>query len=185
MSVSHTHEIEFTMLLKIKILLAAGAIGAFIGKLIQPIADFLFMETGFFGLLTIVIVVNMAVGVVKHWKQNELDFREFALGTIEVVFICGAGFSLFLAIGNIEGLKGTEIGQWFLLLGRITVILYPAGTAFKNMHYITNGRFPSHGFMKRLKRFETTGNIKSLKNNPENPDLPYGELEDQEQKQKL
>jgi hypothetical protein len=161
-----THEIDFTMVLKIKILIAASSIGAVLGKLIQPLSDFLLEEKGFFFLLTIAIVVNMCAGIVKHWKASQLDFKEFIIGTLEVVFICGAGFSLFLAIANIEGVSNTDIGEWFLLLGRITVILYPAGSAFKNMHYITNGRFPSHGFMKRLKKYEKTGNIKSFKNDP-------------------
>jgi len=155
-----THEIDFKMYIKIAMLLAVSSIGAVIAKIFQPLADFLFEESGFFFLLFIAIMVNMAVGVYKHWKARELDFKEFYLGTLQVVFVCGAGFALFMAIATLEGIHKTDIGEWFMLLGRVTVILYPAGSAFKNLHYITDGRFPPIGFMNRLKKFEKTGEIK-------------------------
>ena len=44
---------------------------------------------------------------------------------------------------------------------------YPLGSASVNLHKVTNGAFPPSGLLKKIKNFEKTGDLESLKEKTE------------------
>ena len=57
--------------------------------------------------------------------------------------------------------------SYFSVLVQLMVILYPSATALTNMSVVTGGKFPPSGLLKKIKNFEKTGDLDSLKQKTE------------------
>ena len=131
--------------------LVASPIFATFALLIAPIRRMLNNEKDFFVLLTLALLIDLFIGMVKYIKLKKFCFKDLVTGLIVKVMVSYGGIILFLSFAVLEEGWASE---WFTLVARFTVLLYPAGSAFANMYVITNGRFPPISFMKKLKSFE-------------------------------
>jgi len=52
---------------------------------------------------------------------------------------------------------------YFKVMIKLMVLLYPLSSALVNMSKVTNGAFPPSGLLKKIKNFEKTGDLESLK----------------------
>lgn len=62
--------------------------------------------------------------------------------------------------------SGEFLAEYFSLMARLMVFIYPAGSALMNCSIITNGKFPPTAFMKRIMNFNKDLDIKKLTNEP-------------------
>lgn len=119
--------------------------------LLKPLKDMVYNELSFFSILTMAIIIDLIIGGLKYWKINMFSFSQLVVGLIIKVTVAFGGITLFLAFKSLDPGIAAE---WFALVAKFTVLLYPAGSAFTNMYILTNGRFPPIGLMKRLDSFD-------------------------------
>ena len=123
------------------------SLSAFIAPLRKLVSD----ELSFFSVLTMALLIDLVIGIIKYWKLSQFSFREMVTGLIIKVAVAYGGMLIFLSF---QSLDPGIAADWFGLLAKFTVLVYPAGSAFANMYVITAGRFPPIAFMKKLKDFD-------------------------------
>lgn len=136
--------------------------------IITPIKLLLESEKDFFVMLTMAIIIDLIVGIMKYIKLHKFSFKDMVLGLIVKVVVGYGGMMLFLAFASLED---GWVSEWFLLMAKFTILLYPAGSTLANMYVLTDKRFPPISFMKRLKAFDavlTPSVIREIKNEDEN-----------------
>jgi len=114
------------------------------------------------------IIADHLLGSIKHFFYDK-DFSLKKNGTgllIKVGMVVIGGF-LF------EGLKvivdhDSILKDYLIIVTRLIVFLYPAGSAFGNMSVITNGKIPPKAFMDKVGNFQKNLNPKELTNKDEN-----------------
>ena len=109
----------------------------------------------------ILVMSDMFTGLWKHWKNKTISFRDFALKTIEKVFVSFVGLSIFSAFALSFAHDGF-IEKYLILFGQISVSVYIGGSALTNLYVISSGKFPPVAFMERLKNFNKDGSIDNL-----------------------
>lgn len=138
-------------LLKLSQSFEGASILATISLFIKPLKDMVYNELSFFSVLTLAIIIDLLVGSMKYWKLNQFSFRKLLTGLLIKVIVAYGGILLFLTFATLDpGIAA----QWFALVAKFTVLLYPSGSAFVNMYILTDGKFPPIGFMKKLDTFE-------------------------------
>lgn len=117
----------------------------------KPILEILDNQIDFFAILSVALIIDLVIGVIKYLKLSQFSFKKMLLGLITKVMVSYGGMLMFMLFASLdEGL----MAQWFMLVAKFTVLLYPTGSAFANMFIVTNGKFPPVGFMRKLKSFE-------------------------------
>jgi phage-related holin len=143
-------------------LLTSAAISFFAEFVLKPMGQFLNTEANFFGLLFGALVIDWFVGMYKHWINRTFDAEKMVTKLVKRVIVTVFGIIAFMLFESVEGIHGTDVGDYFLVFGRVTVLLYPIISIFENMHYVTGGKFPPVGFMRRTRKYNESGNIKDL-----------------------
>lgn len=111
------------------------------------------------------IILDHALGSILHlFYKKDFTFKKNISGlVIKIGLVLIVGF-LFEGINYIvEG--ESAIKQYLMILLRLLVFMYPAGSAFVNSSIITGGKFPPSGFLKKLAKFQENLNIKEFKEN--------------------
>jgi hypothetical protein len=138
-------------LLKLWHALIVSPVLATMALFITPLKTLFESEGDFFVILTMALLIDLLVGVAKYLKLNKFSFKDMVLGLIIKVLVAYGGLLIFLSFASLEN---GWISEWFMLVSRFTILLYPAGSALANMYVLTEGSFPPISFMKRLKSFE-------------------------------
>lgn len=102
------------------------------------------------------IVIDHVLGSFYHafikrdftWKRN------FTGIAIKVSLVIMVGF-IFEGLNHITKMD-SFLQEYLIIVTRVSVFLYPAGSALMNSAEITGGVFPPLGWMDWLKRFNTT-----------------------------
>jgi hypothetical protein len=124
---------------------------ATIALYVNPISEMFDDEKSFFVMLTTALIIDLIMGVMKHLKLNQFSFRNLVLGLIVKVLVAYCGAVLFFSFA---GLEDGWLAEWFKLVAKFTVLVYPTGSAVSNMYVITGGRFPPVSFMRKLDTFK-------------------------------
>lgn len=107
------------------------------------------------------ILTDWVVGIIKHLKNKDFSVGKNAMGlTIKIGMAVFAG-GLFEALPYFMGNNDT-VSDILLIITRLTVFLYPAGSAWVNMANITNGKFPPVGWLNRVSKFNESLDINAL-----------------------
>lgn len=120
-----------------------------------------FTENKQFGtFLSIAILVNMVVGVVKHLKYRTFDFKLFFSRNFMMVFVV---CTVYIMLEMLRYTAGDNIaGEIFRVLIQVTTLMYPASKVFKNSYILSNGKYPPEFIMQRLYNFEKNGDLNDL-----------------------
>jgi hypothetical protein len=111
----------------------------------------------------VAIFFDYLFGVVKHLKLKTFSWKQNGLGLlIKVGMAVGAGI-LYEAIPYFLGEKNI-VSDSLLIVMRLSVFMYPAGSCWMNMYVVTNETFPPIGWIDRIKNFNKNLNINELKN---------------------
>lgn len=130
--------------------------------IIERLSEWTLANAVYIGWVLWAILVDWIVGVWVHLKRGDFSWGKNALGlTLKIGMALFAG-SLFEALPYF--LKHDNIvSQILLIVTRLAVFLYPAGSAFTNMAEITNGKFPPVGLFKRINMFNNDLDLKAFK----------------------
>ena len=142
---------------------------------------------------TLAITFSPLTYVVEHlmdWSIANQDYIVLVLGAIAIDHILGTlvhffikrDFSIKINIHGILIKLGLVVAMGFLFEGlnniikedsfiksyltivlRLTVFLYPAGSAFVNSSIITRGKFPPIGWINKVKKFSENLDLNEMK----------------------
>lgn len=146
-----------------------------LGVLISPIAFITdaFVKWGIANMAYITfvlgaIVIDHALGTWKHLKvDKDFTVKENIKGLFVKLIIVILGAYLFEGINHIVE-KDSVVKDYLLIVMRLIVFLYPAGSAFGNMSIFTNGKFPPKKWIDRLNSFQENLNPNDLGGKKEN-----------------
>ena len=97
---------------------------------------------------------------------KDFTFKGNLKELITKLSIISMGFIILSVINKV--LEPIEFFKsYFSVLVQLMVILYPSATALTNMSVVTGGKFPPSGLLKKIKNFEKTGDLESLKEKTE------------------
>lgn len=146
--------------------------------------------------------IAYVIDAIYHWGMTNIDYILLVLGAITVDHILGSiyhaffkrdftmvknftGLSIKVALVVIvafifEGLNhivksDSFLKEYLIIVTRLSVFLYPAGSALMNSAEITNGVFPPIGIINWMKKFNTTletGSPKQKTNNNAEEAMP-------------
>lgn len=129
------------------------------------IHKYFFHDRDFVEIIFVLLIIDIATGLMKHLKTHTFSWSELFLGMIEKVFVSAIAMVTFNALGSIKDLEKNEtIMLYFTLIGKLLNAFYVGGSAFNNLYIITGGKFPPVGWMKRMKDFNLSGNVEDLTN---------------------
>ena len=93
-------------------------------------------------------------------------FKANLLGLLKKLTVILSGYSMLLIMH--DALDEVEfLDVYFKVMIKLMVLLYPLSSALVNMSKVTNGAFPPSGLLKKIKNFEKTGDLESLKEKTE------------------
>lgn len=112
----------------------------------------------FIVLLTVALFFDLGVGIAKHLKQHTFSFKKMLTGFMSKLGIVIVGY--FLTEAFIQILADADLDSiYFKVATKIMLFIYPAGNTFVNLGILSNGKFPSEGFMKRFDKFNKTFDV--------------------------
>ena len=114
------------------------------------------------------IIFDHILGSIIHlFIRRDFTIKKNIVGlVIKIGLVIIVGF-LFEGINHI--VTGDHLlKEYLVILLRLLVFMYPAGSAFVNSSIVTKGKFPPSGFLKKLSKFQENLNVKEFKNMGEN-----------------
>lgn len=114
-------------------------------------------------IIFIAIMIDHILGTIIHaFIKKDWDTLQNILGLLTKIGLVVAMGFLF------EGIKAIVRNDSFakdylIIVLRLTVFLYPAGSAFMNSAIITKGKFPPIGLINKIKSFQTDLDIERLR----------------------
>jgi len=114
----------------------------------------------FFRTIVYALFANVIVGGWFHYKNKSFKWRIFFRKNIEMWLI------ILLVYPILEGMKGVTgdnvIGEFFKIAIQLGTLIYPASKVFKNIHILSNKKFPPSFIMDKVYNFEKDGNVKDF-----------------------
>jgi hypothetical protein len=109
-------------------------------------------------------ICDVILGMWKHLKAKDFSFHELFTKALTKIAISFLAMVLFNAMAGVEGIGETPIKIWLLMVGKLLNIIYISGSAFNNMYYITDKKFPPYAWISRMKEFNKTLDTSKLTN---------------------
>lgn len=110
------------------------------------------------------ILVDWFFGVIKHLFHNkDFNFKLMGVGILRKLTMAILAGALFEALPYFLK-ENNFVSDGLLIITRLSVFIYPAGSAFMNMSIITNGAFPPIGWIKKIKAFNENLDLTQFKN---------------------
>lgn len=114
-----------------------------------------------FFAIVLLVSIDTVVGMKKWLKLKKFNEKKIPLGAFEKLFLCVVIMLLFNVIGlKLEG--HTDLQNYMSLFSFMIVISYPAGSIIKNTFFISNGKFPPIGFMRKWDNYENTADVETI-----------------------
>ena len=120
----------------------------------------------FFQVLVWTILANVVVGARYHWKNKTFRFKTMLWKNIEMCLIILVTYPILEGLYSITGQNiAGEVFKWAI---QICTILYPGSKVLKNIHILSNKKYPPQFLMDRIFNFEKNGDVKELLGEKEN-----------------
>lgn len=120
--------------------------------LVEYVFEWTYINIGYIAFVTGAICIDWLFGVIKHLMQKDFDLKEMIKGLmLKAGLVVCIGF-IFEGMAYLSG--SDSIQQQFLeIILRMTVLMYPANSAFDNCYVISGGKFPPSSIMQWKKKF--------------------------------
>lgn len=150
--------------IQLKACVIAGALTSPIYQIIEKMQHWGYTNQEYILFVLYAIAADHLLGSAKHkWIDKDFSWKENAKGIVTkvgLVVIVGVLFEGLTVI-----VKGDSfIYDYLVTVLRLSVFLYPAGSALGNCSVLSGGRFPPENLLKRVMNFNKTGNINEFKN---------------------
>jgi len=111
--------------------------------------------------LPLLLLIDVFVGMRKWRVLRKFNTKLMYQGLMEKLVFC----LIIMVVINIFVLNlagHADMADYMRLLGMFIVLSYPAISIFKNIFFLTNGRFPPIGFMAIWENFEKTASVDDI-----------------------
>lgn len=135
-----------------------------IAYLAQRLTSWYIDNQDYVAIVMYAILVDTVVGIIYHaWKARDFDWKLLGWGMSLKILLAILGGGLFEVLPHF--IKSGNIASDALMIAlRLSVFMWPAGSAWMNMSALTGGKFPPTGWLKWQKNFNETLDFKSLRN---------------------
>lgn len=154
---------------KLKSTLFLGLSFSPIAYVIEKITDWSIANSDYILFVMGAIMADHILGSVVHaFYKRDFTWRKNIQGLgIKIGLAVTMGF-LFEGINHLTS-EVSFVKSYLIMVLRLAVFLYPAGSAAMNSAIITEGKFPPLGFLTKMKQFNKNLDLSQFKgkNNPE------------------
>lgn len=112
--------------------------------------------------MTVIILVNIAVGVWVHKRKGDFSTKILLVKNLEMMGILLATYVVLEIIISITGDSG--LAEIFRIAIQVSTLFYPGSRILKNVFIISKGKYPPKWIMERMYSFEETGDLDQLFN---------------------
>lgn len=151
------------MFVKLKTSIIIGAAVSPFVYVLDKVNAWSLLNRDYIFAVLLAITIDHVIGTIYHgFKAKDFTIKKNLIGLTTKLGLCVLNGVLF------EMLNGMTVNHkwlydYLLLVTRLIVFLYPAGSAMVNSSKLTNGVFPPMGWMDWIKNFQKNLNIKELK----------------------
>jgi hypothetical protein len=159
-----------TLYIKTKLIMLTifGTIVGTIVYLSEYYKGIILENKSFLALFLMAYVSDVLMGIWAHLKKKDFSFTELFTKGLTKIAVSFVAMTLFNAIAGVEGVDNTGLKVYLLLVGKLMNLFYLAGSAFNNMYYVTDKRFPPLAWMKKIKEFNKNLDVKELTSQSKN-----------------
>lgn len=125
--------------------------------------DFLIPEKYFFQTVIFLCLADAGMGILKSIKLRRFNMLVLVVGLATKLGVSYVVVQIFQALSSPqEFINSPDARNYFVLTWKLLVMFYPALSAFNNIFYVSNKKFPPLWWMMRMHNFNKDGDIEKL-----------------------
>lgn len=127
------------------------------------VIDFLIPEKYFFQTVIFLCLADAGMGILKSIKLRRFSMLLLVVGLATKLGVSYVVVQIFQALSSPqEFINSPDARNYFVLTWKLLVMFYPALSAFNNIFYVSNKKFPPLWWMMRMQNFNKDGDIEKL-----------------------
>ena len=127
------------------------------------VRDFLIPEKYFFQTVIFLCLADVGMGILKSIKLRRFSMLVLVVGLATKLGVSYIAIQIFQAFSSPqEFINSPDARNYFVLTWKLLVMFYPALSAFNNIFYVSNKKFPPLWWMMRMQNFNKDGDIEKL-----------------------
>lgn len=127
------------------------------------VRDFLIPEKYFFQTVIFLCLADAGMGILKSIKLRRFSMLLLVVGLASKLGVSYVVVQIFQALSSPqEFINSPDARNYFVLTWKLLVMFYPALSAFNNIFYVSNKKFPPLWWMMRMQNFNKDGDIEKL-----------------------
>lgn len=127
------------------------------------VRDFLIPEKYFFQTVIFLCLADAGMGILKSIKLRRFSMLVLVVGLATKFGASYVVVQIFQALSSPqEFINSPDARNYFVLTWKLLVMFYPALSAFNNIFYVSNKKFPPLWWMMRMQNFNKDGDIEKL-----------------------
>lgn len=125
--------------------------------------DFLIPEKYFFQTVIFLCLADAGMGILKSIKLRRFSMLVLVVGLATKLGVSYIAIQIFQAFSSPqEFINSPDARNYFVLTWKLLIMTYPALSAFNNIFYVSNKKFPPLWWMMRMQNFNKDGDIEKL-----------------------
>jgi len=127
------------------------------------VRDFLIPEKYFFQTVIFLCLADVGMGILKSIKLRRFSMLVLVVGLATKLGVSYVVVQIFQALSSPqEFINSPDARNYFVLTWKLLIMTYPALSAFNNIFYVSNKKFPPLWWMMRMQNFNKDGDIEKL-----------------------
>lgn len=127
------------------------------------VRDFLIPEKYFFQTVIFLCLADAGMGILKSIKLRRFNMLVLVVGLATKLGVSYIAIQIFQAFSSPqEFINSPDARNYFVLTWKLLIMTYPALSAFNNIFYVSNKKFPPLWWMMRMQNFNKDGDIEKL-----------------------
>lgn len=127
------------------------------------VRDFLIPEKYFFQTVIFLCLADVGMGILKSIKLRRFNMLVLVVGLATKLGVSYIAIQIFQAFSSPqEFINSPDARNYFVLTWKLLIMTYPALSAFNNIFYVSNKKFPPLWWMMRMQNFNKDGDIEKL-----------------------
>lgn len=127
------------------------------------VRDFLIPEKYFFQTVIFLCLADAGMGILKSIKLRRFSMLVLVVGLATKLGVSYIAIQIFQAFSSPqEFINSPDARNYFVLTWKLLIMTYPALSAFNNIFYVSNKKFPPLWWMMRMQNFNKDGDIEKL-----------------------
>ena len=134
-----------------------------VAYLFDFVKNFLIPEKYFFQTVIFLCLADAGMGILKSIKLRRFSMLILVVGLATKLGVSYVVVQIFQALSSPqEFINSPDARNYFVLTWKLLVMFYPALSAFNNIFYVSNKKFPPLWWMMRMQNFNKDGDIEKL-----------------------